>query len=268
MKITTNTLKSLNGTELSVYAYLLSLDSYKKAIKQETIANRCNLSKSTVCKAIQSLCEKNLIIKTQTNYYSQSNNKVLNGYCLYSVVKFIVEQDFIIVNKNDIKILQKTNPNAFKVYLYLKSQKSVNGYCFPSIKGIMKAVNLAKNTVLSAIKLLKKYSYLFKKTRIKKNKAYGHNLYSLFKPFKEQKTENKNSHHEKNNKNTLNFNFYNKGWFKIYTAILDLLRNYIKINKEIGKKIKNIYIRLIYIIEKQLKRKKMLRKRIKRILKL
>lgn len=54
-----NTAFGLSSEEFSVLAYLLSIPTAKKRVRQQTIAEKCNIgSRNTVTKAINSLLAK------------------------------------------------------------------------------------------------------------------------------------------------------------------------------------------------------------------
>lgn len=69
-----NTAFGLSSEEFSVLAYLLSIPTAKKRVRQQTIAEKCNIgSRNTVTKAINSLLAKGYIftkIRTRrVNYW-------------------------------------------------------------------------------------------------------------------------------------------------------------------------------------------------------
>ena len=57
-----NTAFGLSSEEFSILAYLLSIPTAKKRVRQQTIAEKCNIgSRNTVTKAINSLLAKGYI---------------------------------------------------------------------------------------------------------------------------------------------------------------------------------------------------------------
>ena len=86
-----NTAFGLSSEEFSVLAYLLSIPTAKKRVRQQTIAEKCNIgSRNTVTKAINSLLAKGYIftkIRTRrVNYWYGTNIYYLNedAVCDYS----------------------------------------------------------------------------------------------------------------------------------------------------------------------------------------
>lgn len=97
-----NTAFGLSSEEFSVLAYLLSIPTAKKRVRQQTIAEKCNIgSRNTVTKAINSLLAKGYIftkIRTRrVNYWYGTNIYYLNedAVCDFSKGYTLIQRAFL-----------------------------------------------------------------------------------------------------------------------------------------------------------------------------
>ena len=170
----------LSSEEFSVLAYLMSIPTAKKRVRQSTIAEKCSIgSRNTVAKAINSLIAKGYIftkIRTRrVNYWYGTNIYYLNkeattdyskGYTL--IQRSVFDYGF--------------SPAELKVYAFIV--KSINtrlGYCWNSYSDIAKGTGMSRSTIIGIISKLESTGHISKirKMRYGCQKVYSDNVYYI-----------------------------------------------------------------------------------------
>ena len=175
-----NTAFGLSSEEFSVLAYLLSIPTAKKRVRQQTIAEKCNIgSRNTVTKAINSLLAKGYIftkIRTRrVNYWYGTNIYYLNedAVCDFSKGYTLIQRPAFEYG---------LSPAQLKVYAFIaKSINSKLGYCWNSYTDISKGTGMSRSTVIAIIHQLEYRGLISKirKMRYGCPKVYADNVYCL-----------------------------------------------------------------------------------------
>jgi DNA-binding MarR family transcriptional regulator len=175
-----NTAFGLSSEEFSVLAYLLSIPTAKKRVRQQTIAEKCNIgSRNTVTKAINSLLAKGYIftkIRTRrVNYWYGSNIYYLNedAVCDFSKGYTLIQRSVFEYG---------LSPAQLKVYAFIaKSINSKLGYCWNSYTDISKGTGMSRSTVIALIHQLEYRGLISKirKMRYGCPKVYADNVYCI-----------------------------------------------------------------------------------------
>ena len=145
-----NTAFGLSSEEFSVLAYLLSIPTAKKRVRQQTIAEKCNIgSRNTVTKAINSLLAKGYIftkIRTRrVNYWYGTNVYYLNEDAVYDFSK-----GYTLIQRSVFEY--DLSPAQLKVYAFIiKSINTKLGYCWNSYTDISKGTGMSRSTVIALI---------------------------------------------------------------------------------------------------------------------
>lgn len=158
MKFPANTLK--------VYCYLLSRSSDNSVIvRAGVIAERCGISRGTVCTAIRTLADMGLLHK---EHRYLGGHYIANQYTLAVLTGrfFMVEE----------KHLFELPSCAFAVYLMLCRCRGRSGKAFPSLSMVSNTLGLCRNTVIKGIKILLRLGLMTKAAL----RAGKHNLYVVF----------------------------------------------------------------------------------------
>ena len=169
---------SMSNSELFVQTYLYSIKGFTNLygrcvkVKQETIANACKISTTTVARAIKSLMQKGIIIN---KVRSIKNNGHLST-CYY-VLKPVDENNYFMVFRKALKLL---SARLIKPYLFIcRSAEHRTNSCYQSYSDIATATGIKRADVLSIVKELNKLGLIRKRKKITKNGDYTDNTYFI-----------------------------------------------------------------------------------------
>lgn len=186
-KVNSNILTfGLSPMEITVYCAIASMVNNKtKSIiaKYSAIANRANVSAQSVCRAVNVLCEKNLLIITR-------RHRKENGYNLCHSYKLSNLCGGYNLNLSSDIWNSNLSPSAFTLYLYLFSRAKNNksGLSFPSLFDIKSDLNMTTTTIVKHIEELQDTKLIEKRYYITVNGSFGCNNYYVLA------LKNKNPH--------------------------------------------------------------------------
>lgn len=148
----------ISANELSIIAYLHSV--YQAAprqqnmfggevsCKQETIANACHLSISTVARSVAHLQEVGLI----TGAVRRTRTDGLHGTYIYTLKLFdFAKEQYFCVSR---KVLPLLKPSLFKTYLWVCKLADTNSCFFQSYSDLAELLQRRRSNVMKLIKLL------------------------------------------------------------------------------------------------------------------
>ena len=119
----------LRAGEIALYAFLLKCEdrkTFKCWPSYKTISKALNISKNTVRKYVDKLCEKQLIEVEYTYVYTKDGEK-RNGNLMYTIrpiqeaINYDLEKQF---EKNAIEIKKEEAEKAFQKYMELKNESA------------------------------------------------------------------------------------------------------------------------------------------------
>lgn len=156
----------LPANALKVYCYLLSRSNDDSVIvRAGVIAERCGVSRGTVCAAIRTLVNMGLLHK---EHRYLGGHYIANQYTLA-----VLHGQFFMVDTKNLFALPSC---AFAVYLMLCRCRGRSGKAFPSLSIMSKTLGLCRNTVIKGIKMLVTLGFMMKAAL----RAGKHNLYFVF----------------------------------------------------------------------------------------
>ena len=165
----------LSANEMKLFVYLLSIQHKKEtiAVRIRTIQQRLDIaSHTTVQSALRGLEAKGLL--TRRARQDRTGRKISSCYKLTELRGAWFPLDIA-------PTLWKLGKSSFSVYLYMIFLCRANSRAWPSYTALAKALHMAKNTIITAVKELIQGGFLLK-SALWKGK---HNLYTLFAPSAE-----------------------------------------------------------------------------------
>ena len=171
----------LSPNGFRVYCLLSSWKNcfYTVSISYQTIAEFCSINAKTVCRAIDELTSKELIVKEHRyNILGYAKNKY--------TVKSLSGKWF----KIDYQLLrEKILSSDFMVLCYIRNRMCVKQQeAFPSLSTIAEVTVFSRSRVAFAIRFLREHTYLNRIKRLyKKTRAYRQNRYIFFRLHQKKK---------------------------------------------------------------------------------
>ena len=144
-------------------------------IQLNKIAERCNMCRATVCRAISELISKGLMLK-KNNYIKIDgiSRQIQNTYTLAKL-----DGRFTIIGANLLIKCRRTDKTTFMIYCYLKKCANQRGMSFPSLTSIQTATGLSRQTVISKLQVIQDNALLSKSHYIVQSGCFGHNNYII-----------------------------------------------------------------------------------------
>lgn len=168
------------NTNTSVYSKLVYV-AIKKFSNNEgkcfpsrnTLTKLCNISLSTLRKAVSSLVDANVLDKKFR--YRDNKSQTSN---LYTLTSFMTSGDCYFKVRADIFELSLTG-NEIVVYMYLCSCSNKNNECYPSIRRVAEACGIGQTTAKMAIKKLTECDLINKINQFREDGGKRNNLYRI-----------------------------------------------------------------------------------------
>ena len=174
---------------MSNYIFSTNTDVYSKlvyaAIKKfsdnkgkcfpsrKTLAEICNISLSTLRKAINSFVEANVLDKMYR--YRENRSQTSN---LYTLTPFMISGDYYFKIRADIFELGLSEKEII-VYMYLCSCANRYSECYPSIRQISTACGIGQTSVKTALKGLIERELIIKFNQFREDGGKRNNLYKV-----------------------------------------------------------------------------------------
>ncbi|WMJ77844.1 helix-turn-helix domain-containing protein [Sedimentibacter sp. MB35-C1] len=140
---------------------------------RNTLARLCNISLSTLRKAINSLVDASILDKKYR--YRENRSQTSN---MYTLMPFMTSGDYYFKVRADIFELELTEIETV-VYMYLCSCANKDSECYPSISQISAACGVSQTSVKSAIKGLCESGLILKINQFRKDGGKRNNMYKL-----------------------------------------------------------------------------------------
>ena len=139
---------------------------------RKTLADICNISLSTLRKAISSLVDANVLYKTFR--YRENKSQTSN---LYTLTPFMMSGDYYFRVRADIFELNLSEKETV-VYMYL-CYCTKNNECYPSIRQIAAACGIGQTSVKTALKGLIERELIIKFNQFREDGGKRNNLYKI-----------------------------------------------------------------------------------------
>jgi len=140
---------------------------------RSTLVELCEISLSTVRKAINNLVDAKIIDKKVR--YRQNGSQTSN---LYSLTPFMTSGDYYFKVRNDIFDLQLSEKEII-VYMYLCSCSNKENECYPSLRQIAASCSISQTSVKAAMKELIERNLIIKDNQYRENGGRRNNLYKI-----------------------------------------------------------------------------------------
>ena len=140
---------------------------------RNTLAQLCNMSLSTLRKAINTLVDANVLNKKFR--YRENKSQTSN---LYILTPFMMSGDYYFRVRADIFELNLSEKETV-VYMYLCSCANSNSECYPSIRQISTACGIGQTSVKIALKGLVERELIIKFNQFREDGGKRNNLYKI-----------------------------------------------------------------------------------------
>lgn len=172
-----NNLFSLSANEFIVYCGLMSFANKLgwAYCRVSTLAKRCNISEKSVLRATKSLSDAKVI--SVEKRYSSFCHRRSNKYMLS-----IPHKNYCLIDSNVFDL--ELTPTTFKIFLFLLRCAGKKNVAFPSLRKMVKELNLSIDTIIEKIDYLVATDLLTKKSIIKEQtQSFGVNNYFISQKF-------------------------------------------------------------------------------------
>ena len=154
---------------ITLYSEFFMTDHFN--IRYAVLAEKCNISCSTVKLAVSELVDKGLLEK-QERYDYISRKQISNHF----TIKRITGKYFTI----EKALITQMDSYEFMVLCAIKRRSNKSGMAFPSLRKIVSDTKLSKTTIIKYVKELSKKGFIHKSHYKSKYGDYGNNNYRIF----------------------------------------------------------------------------------------